>query len=317
MDPVINSRSNDHSKSPLSMDSKTLKKEVQGPHPNIATQWRSIPQASLSAAQSYGQVVLNRMKSKIEMRSHRMQMGISILTFLMGTYFILVFNEYRDFQRAKLPDTADTNIETTIRLSESLILISDASPHFLELSNIDEGLCLQNVENYFLAHIVTEDSMVYLPINVENGEFRNFQLCFADHMHHHAFALKLMDQGRGVGDCDMYLSASTTHPSQYRWDWKSNDFGPDTLKIFSFAPEFQESSLNALFIAVTGKHERNRCTLGLEIRQVTDDELSHRLSPTLRGGQIVLPSDEYSSHLENHESENTNVEEVSNEQSGT
>ena len=201
-------------------------------------------------------------------------------------YLIYMAAEYHESQNHKT--VTAINLEyvvntSSIKIRKDEILIADGAPHFLELNRMDHSVCMQDPdEDYFMGHLVFEDSMVYLPVQVDGGEFKNYLLCFANHTHHHTFHLQVLQQRRSEGDCDLYISSSVSYPSPISWDWKAADIGLDSIKVYSFARKFRDKNWNALFIGVTGKHAHNKCTLGVEVSSISDEDMLLRL-PALRG----------------------------------
>jgi hypothetical protein len=164
--------------------------------------------------------------------------------------------------------------------------------HFLALDGLSYDLCNTNFhldDYYFQGHIIDESNMYFMPIGLYGYEERkSFQLCFANHNHNHMLKAQIFHHSASdIGDCDVYLSASEKLPSPTRWDWKSTSIGPDTINIYSFAREFQNSKAanGSLYISVYGKAENNKCSLGLEVISLPNDEVLHKLG--LRGGTLL------------------------------
>lgn len=166
--------------------------------------------------------------------------------------------------------------------------------HFLALDGLSYDLCNTNFhldEYYFQGHIIDESNMYFMPIGLYGYEERkSFQLCFANHNHNHMLKAQIFHHSSNdIGDCDIYLSTSEKLPSPSRWDWKSTSIGPDTINIYSFTREFQNSKAanGSLYISVYGKAENNKCSLGLEIISLPNDDVLHKLG--LRGGTLLKP----------------------------
>ena len=104
---------------------------------------------------------------------------------------------------------------------------------------------------------------IQFPLLVETGSYKNYQLCFPKRPNRiYSYALEVYRVSEG--DCDMYLSASSTYPNSIDFDWKADSSSTDKIVIKSTDPHFSKES-NMLFVSVTGKAVMNECKLNLEI----------------------------------------------------
>ena len=140
--------------------------------------------------------------------------------------------------------------------------------------------------------------------SVDPGMYEYFQVCIAEHSHHHKIKIelaRLSPDGEGaanVGEVDLYISADERHPTSERGStWLSRDIGNDSITIPTYADDFKASKSRTLYIGV---HNRDgggawgaakpvsvRFTLDVAVADVSVEEILKR--GRLRGGQRILP----------------------------
>jgi hypothetical protein len=161
---------------------------------------------------------------------------------------------------------------------------SSIEKHFLRTDVIEKNACISNSGSTMHSEVIVDNKRTFIPLIIEIDSFKNFQLCFANSDHHH-HSIKISLEHISEGDCDIYSSASEEYPSQINWNWKSNNPGDDSLTLLTNADEFKKASLNAVFIAITGKQTMNECKLNIEISPITASKVDiskNKTEPTLR-----------------------------------
>lgn len=184
--------------------------------------------------------------------------------------------------------------------------LDESHDHYIvEMGSHNPHLCVDNFDfdgtGILNALTIAENTTVFFNNDHRSQLSSSWQLCIAQHDHQHGFRFKTYQIAMGSNpsdvskvDCDLYLSATVPNPSAKNWDWKSNDIGKDSITIYSYAEEFQKSNLRTLFISTHEKSDDSRlsgsrCVLQLEIFEIANRDLLHKLS--LRGGQVLLPRD--------------------------
>lgn len=172
--------------------------------------------------------------------------------------------------------------------------------HFI----VDKGLgarnlCVNGAREYentpAFPHLIIEESHITL-LNADR-RIRNrldWQLCIAHHDHQHAFRLKTYPKYATIHsmldskiDCDLYVSANASFPTSDGWNWRSENFGEDSITIYSQSEELKESKLDTLFISMKeksnefNKPNNNRCILEVEILSIKESKTVYEGS--LRG----------------------------------
>lgn len=196
----------------------------------------------------------------------------------------------RDFKSTVLTSRNSYNLDSTSHTQVS-------GQHFLVKQELKSPhLCSRNANVNGHAPIIKhldipENTPLLLNTDRRSRTRSNWQLCIASHSHKHKFLFKTYPNTEGYNgkkgskiDCDVYVSMSDTAPGPDSWDWKSTDFGADSLTILNDA----EIQSDTLFIAVIektndffSKSSSNRCVLELEIVTIEEEKLPSHLS--LRG----------------------------------
>jgi hypothetical protein len=215
----------------------------------------------------------------------------------IGVYDSKIVNTAGNDGLGKTGQNLDSFDERSHSPSHLLMYSVSSSPRSCSDSATNE------MESFFDGTILTEN----IPLNISvildpNRISFSWQLCFAKHEHQHILKLRVesvqqSESDQSSSDCDLYLSAHSPHPNRSSWDWKVDKAGPDSIKLFSYAAEFQAAKLDSLFFTVTekslqaassiGDAHHHHCRLTVEVSTMSDHEFLSKVGP-LRG-RILLP----------------------------
>jgi hypothetical protein len=196
----------------------------------------------------------------------------------------------RDYKATMLTSTNSYHLD---RISHTQL----SGQHFLvkqELKSPHSCSRNANINGHIpvIKHVnIPENTPLLLNTDRRSRARSNWQLCVASHSHKHKFLFKTYPNTEGYNmmkeskiDCDVYVSTSDIAPGPDSWDWKSADFGPDSITIVNDVG-IQSDTLFISVIEKTNdffsKSNSNRCVLELEIVTSEDEKLPSHLS--LRG----------------------------------
>ncbi|GMH48084.1 hypothetical protein TrRE_jg8587 [Triparma retinervis] len=114
------------------------------------------------------------------------------------------------------------------------------------------------LSNEFSADTATRTS---LQSTVDAGHYEYFQICIAQHKHHHKVSMtlnRLKSEGaeKVEGELDLYVSADVTNPtSEFGSTWISRDYGDDQITIPTYTEDYQASNSHTLFVGVHNRED--------------------------------------------------------------
>jgi hypothetical protein len=124
------------------------------------------------------------------------------------------------------------------------------------------------------------------------------QLCLAQHLHHHAVeitAVKTVDDK--IGHCLLFVSLHSPRPSRQLFDFKADKATDEnSITLHTYMSDFIQAQAKILHLSVRTETATQsstsmiQCTLKIKVTPVKVDELV-RVSPALRGGQILMAKD--------------------------
>lgn len=137
---------------------------------------------------------------------------------------------------------------------------------------------------------------------VGEGEYEYFQVCVAEHKHHHKISLDLKRDLIPTGavdsyeedmrEVDLYISADYKRPKMdFGATWISRDKGDDSITIPTYVKDFEVSKSHTLYVGV---HNRGGAKAGgevgftLEVRVVDVKEREVLRRGSLRGGKRIM-----------------------------
>lgn len=112
--------------------------------------------------------------------------------------------------------------------------------------------------NEFSADSATRTS---LQSAVDVGMYEYFQICVAQHKHHHKVSLTLTrlpygDTRKAEGELDLYISADVKRPtSEFGSTWISRDNGDDQITIPTYTEDYQASNSHSLYVGVHNRED--------------------------------------------------------------
>ena len=141
---------------------------------------------------------------------------------------------------------------------------------------------------------------------VQAGEYEYFQVCVAEHKHHHKVSLDLKRDPPAFSDhdyreIDLYISADLKEPTMRTSTWISRDKGNDHIVIPTYVPDFEATKSHTFYVGVHNRHQRTEVkpighktwagpvdfVLSVSIVDVEVRDMLKRGS--LRGGKRILP----------------------------
>ncbi|GMH99220.1 hypothetical protein TrVE_jg10269 [Triparma verrucosa] len=139
---------------------------------------------------------------------------------------------------------------------------------------------------------------------VSSGEYEYFQVCVAQHNHHHKVSLelkrvptdltaRLSHKKYDSREIDLYISADYKKPRlDHGSTWISRDTGDDSITIPTYVSDFEISNSHTLYVGVHNREESKAqpdvpFTLEVKIVDVNEREVLKRGS--LRGGKRIMP----------------------------
>ena len=231
------------------------------------------------------------------------------LVIFIGSYVLLIVSMTSLQVEGDKTDRTIPSIEENTSTSPANSQQNSLSyEHFIvEEPAISTSLCMDSSGSDSQGSFSGNQLVETLPLSIvakltPEKKSATWQLCFAKHAHEHNLLIAVQPVSprespsmRGAAtDCDLFLSATNPAPSRFNWDWKVDRQGSDSIKLHSFAKEFLESKLGALFITVVEKSletgyskSSHLCNITIAVMTMPDAEFLSQVG-SFRG-QVLLP----------------------------